>query len=81
MRAQPRPHGLFAFQYGGSRREDPGTQQKSRDRIVHGEWKFIQNGGQDKELRGSGYKVLRLVKKQTKWRQRQTRKKLKIRKN
>ena len=49
MRAQPRPHGLFAFQNGGSRREDPGTQQKSRDRIVHGEWKFIQNGGQDKE--------------------------------
>ena len=35
--------------YGGSRREDPDTQQKSRDRFVHGEWKFIQNGGQDKE--------------------------------
>ena len=28
---QPRPQGLLAFQYGGSRREDPGTQQKSRD--------------------------------------------------
>ena len=46
---QPRPQGLLAFQYGGGRREDPGTQQKSRDRFVHGEWKFIQNGGQDKE--------------------------------
>ena len=28
---QPRPKGLLAFQYGGGRREDPGTQQKSRD--------------------------------------------------
>ena len=28
---QPRPQGLLAFQYGGGRREDPGTQQKSRD--------------------------------------------------
>ena len=46
---QPRPQGLLAFQYGGGRREDPGTQQKSRDRFVHGEWKFIQNGGKDKE--------------------------------
>ena len=27
--AQPRPQGLLAFQYGGGRREDPGTQQKS----------------------------------------------------
>ena len=46
---QPRPQGLLAFQYGGGRREDPGTQQKSRDRFVHGEWKIIQNGGKDKE--------------------------------
>ena len=29
--AQPRPQGLLAFQYGGGRREDPGTRQKSRD--------------------------------------------------
>ena len=29
--SQPRPQGLLAFQYGGDRREDPGTQQKSRD--------------------------------------------------
>ena len=29
--SQPRPQGLLAFQYGGGRREDPGTQQKSRD--------------------------------------------------
>ena len=45
-RRQPRPQGLLAFQCGGGRREDPGTQQKSRDRFVHGERKF---GGQDKE--------------------------------
>ena len=31
LRDQPRPQGLLAFQYGGGRREDPGTQQKSRD--------------------------------------------------
>ena len=30
-RRQPRPQGLLAFQYGGGRRKDPGTQQKSRD--------------------------------------------------
>ena len=54
MRAQPRLHGLLAFQYGGSRREDPGTQQKSRDRFAHGERKFIQNGGQDKEWEDLG---------------------------
>ena len=24
---QPRPQGLLAFQYGGGRREDPGTQR------------------------------------------------------
>ena len=48
---QPRPQGLLLddFQNGGSSGEDPGTQQKSRDRFVHGGWKFIQNGGQDKE--------------------------------
>ena len=51
---QPRPQGLLAFQYGGDRREDPGTQQKSRDWFVHGEWKFIQNGGQDKEWEDLG---------------------------
>ena len=28
---QRRPQGLLAFQYGSGRREDPGTQQKSRD--------------------------------------------------
>ena len=31
-----------------------GTQQKSRDRFVHGGWKFIQNGGQDKEWEDLG---------------------------
>ena len=48
---QPRPQGLLLddFQNGGSSVEDPGTQQNSRDRFVHGGWKFIQNGGQDKE--------------------------------
>ena len=48
---QPRPQGLLLddFQNGGSSAEDPGTQQKSRDRFVHGGWKFIQNGGQDKQ--------------------------------
>ena len=46
--------GLLAFQYGGGRWEDPGTQQKSRDWFVHGEWKFIQNGGQDKEWEDLG---------------------------
>ena len=48
---QPRPQGLLLddFQDGGSSVEDPGTQQKSRDQFVHGEWKFIQNGGKDKE--------------------------------
>ena len=40
---------LDDFQNGGSSVEDPGTQQKSRDQFVHGGWKFIQNGGQDKE--------------------------------
>ena len=44
-RRQPRPRGLLAFQCGGGRRADPGTQQKSRDRFVHGKRKFIQNGG------------------------------------
>ena len=34
---KPRPQGLLAFQYGGGRREDPGTQQNSRDRFVHRE--------------------------------------------
>ena len=43
-----RPQGLLAFQYGGGRGEDPTTQKKSRYRFVHGEWKFIQNGGQDR---------------------------------
>ena len=35
---QPRPQGLLLddFQNGGSSVEDPGTQQKSRDRFVHG---------------------------------------------
>ena len=49
--SQPRPQGLLLddFQNGGSSVEDPGTQQKSRDQFVHGGWKFIQNGGQDKE--------------------------------
>ena len=28
---QPLPQGLLAYQYGGGRREDPGTQQNSRD--------------------------------------------------
>ena len=48
---QPRPQGLLLddFQNGGSSGEDPGTQQKSRDRFVHVGWKFIQNGGHDKE--------------------------------
>ena len=31
MAGQPRSQGLLAFQYGGGRREDPGTQQKSCD--------------------------------------------------
>ena len=51
---QPRLQGLLAFQYGGGRREDPGTQQKSRDWFVHGEWKFIQNGGKDKDWEDLG---------------------------
>ena len=54
MATQPRPQGLLAFQYGGGRREDPGTQQKSRDWFVHGEWKFVQNGGEDKEWEDLG---------------------------
>ena len=38
---QPRPQGLLLddFQNGGSSVEDPGTQQNSRDRFVHGGWK------------------------------------------
>ena len=59
---QPRPQGLLAFQYGGGRREDPGTQQKSRDWFVHGEWKFIQNGGQVKEWEDLGTRSWDLVK-------------------
>ena len=53
---QPRPQGLLLddFQNGGSSVEDPGTQQKSRDRFVHGGWKFIQNGGQDIEWENLG---------------------------
>ena len=53
---QPRPQGLLLdnFQNGGLSVEDPGTQQKSRDQFVHGGWKFIQNGGQDKELENLG---------------------------
>ena len=53
-RLLPRPKGLLAFQYGGGRTEDPDTQQKSRDRFVQEEWKFIQNGGQDKEREDLG---------------------------
>ena len=34
---QPRPQGRLVFQYDGGRREDPGTQQRSRDQFVHGE--------------------------------------------
>ena len=80
--SQPRPQGLLAFQYGGGRREDPGTQQKSRDWFVHEEWKFIQNGGQDKEWEDLGTRSwIETGEKQTKWRQRQTQKKLKIWKN
>ena len=41
---QPRPQGRLVFQYDGGRREDPGTQQRSRDQFVHGEKNFIQNG-------------------------------------
>ena len=54
--AQPRPPGLLLddFQNGGSSVEDPGTQQNSRDRFVHGGWKFIHNGGQDKEWEDLG---------------------------
>ena len=61
-RTQPRPQGLLAFQYGGGMREDPGTQQKSRDWFVHGEWKFIQNGGQAKEWEDLGTRSWDLVK-------------------
>ena len=48
---QPRPQDLLLddFQNSGSSGEDPGTQQKLRDLFVHGGWKFIQYGGQDKE--------------------------------
>ena len=59
---QPRPQGLLAFQYGGGRREDPGTQQKSREWFVHGEWKFIQNGGQAKEWEDLGTRSWHPVK-------------------
>ena len=52
--SQPRPQGLLSFQYGGGRRLDPGTQQKSREWFVHGEWKFIQKGGQAKEWEDLG---------------------------
>ena len=62
FRTQPRSQGLLAFQYGGGRREDPGTQQKSRDWFVHGEWKFIQNGGQIKEWEDLGTRSWDLVK-------------------
>ena len=53
---QPRPQGLLLddFQNGGSSGEDPGTQHKSRDRFVHGGWKFIQNGSQNKEWEDLG---------------------------
>ena len=61
-KSQPRPQGLLAIQYGGGRREDPGTQQKSRDWFVHGEWKFIQNGGQAKEWEDLGTRSWDLVK-------------------
>ena len=33
---------------------DRREKQKSRDQFVHGEWKFIQNGGQDKEWEDLG---------------------------
>ena len=38
INTQPRPQGLLLddFQNGGSLGEDLGTQQKSRDRFVHG---------------------------------------------
>ena len=45
----PRAFSSTIFQDGGSSVEDPGTQQKSRDQFCPGKWKFIQNGGQDKE--------------------------------
>ena len=46
----------------GDEVEDPGTQQKSRDWFVHGEWKFIQNGGQAKEWEDLGTRSWDLVK-------------------
>ena len=65
----PGAQGLLAFQYGGCKREDPGTQQKSRDLFVHGEWKFIQNGGQNKVAR-IWVRELETEGKKIKWRQR-----------
>ena len=37
---QPRPQGHLVFQYGGARREDPGTQQPKRSpkSFFHGPW-------------------------------------------
>jgi len=41
-KAQPRPQGLLAFQYGGGSGEDPGTQQIT---CLQRGWRCIQNGG------------------------------------
>ena len=67
---QPRPQGLLAFQYGGGRREDPGTQQKSRDCFFTESGNLFKMATKIKSER-IWVRGLETGEKQTKWRQRQ----------
>ena len=77
---QPRPQGLLALQYGGGRREDPGTQHRSRDRFITESGNLFKMEAKIKSER-IWVQGLETGEKQTKWRQRQTRRKLQICKN
>ena len=76
INCQPRPQGLLAFQHGGGRREDPGTQQKSRDWFVHGSGNLFKMAAKVKSER-IWVRDLETGEKQTKWRQRQNSKEAK----
>ena len=77
---QPLPQGLLALQYGGGRREDPGTQHRSRDRFITESGNLFKMAAKIKSER-IWVQGLETGEKQTKWRQRQTRRKLQICKN
>ena len=74
---QPRPQGLLAFQYGGGRREDPGTQQKHVTDLSTESGNLFKMAAKIK-IERIWVRGLETGEKHIKWRQRQTQKKLKI---